>query len=243
MTAAFQRLGSFALIGVLTLFVASPAFAQDDDVEATDYQDTIHVVQPKPVLQKGRFDLSPRIGMTINDAVHRNIMVGAGANFHFTERVYAGALLQWFNFGGVLGGATQTFRDVNAETRGTIDAAYLNWATGAEVGFVPLFGKFAFLNRGIIFYDVSLTAGALFVESSSLSAPAARQNGPAGTISLSTRMFLNRWMALNVEVRDVLFMGTLRGVENQVLTHSVTLGVGMSFYLPTTFEYTESVAR
>lgn len=243
MTGRCHRLGTLVAISALMSLVASSAIAQDD-VAATDFEGAIHVVQPKPVLQKGRFDLSPRMGMTINDAVHRNIMVGATANYHFTERVYAGAVLQWFNFGGVLGGPTQNFRDLNAETRATVDAAYLNWSAGAEVGFVPLYGKFALLNRGIIFYDVSVTAGALFAESSSVSTPAASQAGPAGTVSLQGRFFLNRWMAVNLELRDVLFMGTLRGIDSAVLTHSVTLGLGMSFYLPTTFEYSDSsVAR
>lgn len=201
--------------------------------ETADYGDSIHVVQPKPVLQKGRFSVTPRLGMTINDAVYRNFNAGASANFHVSERFFLGGLFQWYNFGGLIGGETEASRTVNAETGASVDAPFLNWAGGAEVGFVPLYGKFALLRRGILFYDVALTAGAVFAESESLDS-AATNGGPGGTISLSTRLFINDWMALNLEVRDVIYM------QNN-LSHSVTLGVGMSFYLPTSFEYGESI--
>ncbi len=236
-----QYLTASAALLIVLMLTTSVAVAEE--MERADFADTIHVIQPKPVLQKGRFNLTPRLGMTINDAVYRNFKVGANANFHITERIYAGGVVQWYNFGDVIGGPTQTFSDVNAQTRATVDAAYLNWGAGAEIGFVPLFGKFAFMNRGIIFYDVALSAGAMFSESTSVSQPAARQSGPAGTVSISTRLFLNEWMAVNVEVRDVLFSGRVRGQPSGVLTHSVTLGAGMSFYFPMGFEYSDSVSR
>lgn len=227
----------FAVIALTT----STAVAQTS--QQAEFGDTIHVIQPKPVLQKGRFNLSPRLGVTVNDAIYRNFNVGANANFHISERLYIGGIFHWYDFGDFLGGVTQAYRDVQTETTGSVDAAYLNWAGGLEVGFVPLFGKFALLNRGIIFYDVSLTAGAVFADSSSVSAPALSNSGPGGTISLNTRLFLNEWMAVNVEVRDVLFSGRLRGQAGGVLTHSVSLGLGMSFYFPLGFEYSDSTAR
>lgn len=199
---------------------------------AADYGDSIHVVQPKPVLQKGRFAVTPRVGMTVNDALYRNFKVGASANYHLTERFYLGGLFQWYNFGDLIGGETEVSRTVNAETGAAVDAPYLNWAAGAEVGFVPLYGKFALLNRGILFYDVSLTAGGVFAEAASLNS-AAGAGGPGGTVSLSTRLFLNDWMAVNLELRDIIY------TQSGNLSHSVTLGAGMSFYLPTAFEYSE----
>ena len=220
----------FAAFSVIIASTALMSTAQAQS-SAADYGDSIHVIQPKPVLQKGRFAVTPRVGMTVNDAVYRNFKVGASANFHLTERFFLGGLFQWYNFGDFIGGETEVSRTVNAETGATVDAPYLNWAAGAEVGFVPLYGKFALLNRGILFYDVSLTAGGVFAESASLDSAAAA-GGPGGTISLSTRLFLNDWMAVNLELRDVIYM-------QGGLSHSVTLGAGMSFYLPTSFEYSE----
>lgn len=228
-TSKLLRYFSAIIVVVSSVGLASVASAQ---TAVGEYGDAIHVVQPKPVLQKGRFSLTPRVGMTVNDAVHRNFKFGATANYHFTERLYAGALLQWYNFGDLIGGETQASRSVNAETGARVDAPYLNWAAGAEIGFVPLYGKFSLLNRGVIFYDVSVTAGGVFVESSSLMS-AGNNAGPGGTLSISSRFFLNDWMAVNVELRDVLYL------QNSALSHSVTLSGGLSLYLPMSFEYSE----
>lgn len=204
-----------------------------------EFSDTIHVIQRRPVLQKGRLDLAPRFGVNVNDAIYRNFRVGANLNYHFTERFYAGALFDWYDFGEVLGGPTQSFRDVDTESGSRTEAAYLNWAGGAELGFAPLVGKFALFNRGLFFYDVSISAGALFANSASIARPGG-QSGLAGTAALTTRVFLNDWMALNLEVRDTIYSAQLRGVPDGVLTHSVSVSGGLSLYLPTSFDYSDS---
>lgn len=224
------------ITGVLVVVLAAmamPAAAQDTP---EDYGDTVHVIQPKPVLQQGRFNLTPRLGMTVNDPLYRNFSVAAHANFHITERLYVGGLFQWYDFGGVIGGPTETQRQLNAETNAQADGPFLNWAAGGEVGFVPLFGKFALFNRGIIFYDVSLTAGGGWADSSRISNPTEQVGGGAATMSLAARAFLNEWMAVSLELRDViynLFDGT------RPTSHAVSVGLGMSFYFPMTFEYSE----
>lgn len=225
---------SAVLLG--TIMVVSPVSA--DETTPGDYGDTVHVIQPKPVLQKGRLDVTPRVGMTINDPLYRNFKIAAHANFHISERLYLGALFQWYDFGDIIGGDTRTFREVNAETQAIADAPFLNWAGGAEVGFVPLFGKFALFNQGVIYYDISVTGGAVYADTSSISAPAISDAGPGGTVSISGRFFMNDWMAFNAEVRDVIYSGNVSGVGS-VLSHSLTVGLGMSFYLPTSFEYSE----
>ena len=227
------RLSIAALIVASILALAATAVAQETP---ENYGDTIHVIQPKPVLQQGRLNLTPQLGMTINDAMHRNFKVGAQASYHFTERLFLGGLFEWYDFGGIIGGETQAYRDVNAATGATVDSPFLNWSAGGELGFVPLFGKFALFNRGIMFYDVAVTAGAAYTNSSSITNPLLNEGGVGGTISLSTRLFFNEWMAMNIEIRDVIYQGNVQG-QSGVLSHSVTASAGMSFYFPTAFEY------
>ena len=221
------------LIVCAMLLMALPAMAQDG---RSDFGDTVHVIQPKPVLQQGRLNVTPRLGMTINDPLYRNFNIAIHGNFHISERLFLGAFFQWYDFGDVLGGPTETYRQLNAETGATADGPFLNWAGGAEVGFVPLFGKFALFNRGIMFYDVSLTAGGGYTDSSTLSAQAASFGGPAATVSISARAFLNEWMAINVELRDIIYN---LFEDARSTSHGVTVGLGMSFYFPMSFEYSE----
>ncbi len=219
----------------VALFVSVPGQAQQKQQK---FSDTIHVIQRKPVLQKGRFDIAPRIGVTFNDAIQRNFRVGANANYHFTERFYVGALFDWYNFGGVLGGQSTAFEEIGTETKTNAEAPVLNWAGGLELGFVPIVGKFSFFNSAILYYDVGITAGGVWTDSASVALPSSK-GGAGGTISLSTRIFLNRWMAVNLEVRDVMYMASLKGMTEKSLSHAASASIGMSFFLPTAFKYSD----
>ena len=217
---------------------AMPAEAQDSPA---DYGDSVHVVQPKPVLQSSRVSVTPRFGMTVNDSLYRNFQGGGSLSFHPGERFRLSGVFQWYDFGSALGGPTSAFREINSETGAAADSPYLNWAGGAEVGVSPLLGKLALFNRGVMFYDVTVSAGAMMTESSSIRRGDA-DTGMAGTLALSTRLFLNDWSALDLELRDVIFNGSYAGGDTS-LSHSVTLSLGLSFYLPMGFEYSETSVR
>lgn len=199
-----------------------------------EFDDTIHVVQRKPVLQKSRLDLTPRIGVTFNDSIYRTMKVGASANYHISEKLYVGGLFEWYDFGGALGGQTSTFDTVRAETSTRADAPVLNWAGGLEVGYKPLVGKFALVNRGILFYDIAVTGGLAYVNGESLQVP--ETSGVGATISVVGRVFLNQWLAVNIEVRDIIYSADLAGASG-TLANVASLSGGLSLYLPTSFSY------
>ena len=230
------------IIGALLLMcaVASTASAQQQ-VRKKFKKDRIHVLQPKPVLQKKRFELVPRFGLTFNDSVNRNFKVGVNANFHIAEPFYVGGIFEWYNL-GTLGGATNTFKEATSRTGTNVDSAVINYYGGLELGFVPVWGKFSLVNNWVVFYDIAVTAGGLFINAQSLQLPTEKSTG-GGTISIAGRMFLNKWIAFNVELRDVLFLADISSGGETVssFTNVASIGFGFSFYLPTGFEYTERV--
>ncbi|MFW5968214.1 MAG: outer membrane beta-barrel domain-containing protein [Persicimonas sp.] len=210
-------------IGLLLLLTSSAALAQDTTRE--EFDDTIHVIQEKPVLQKGRFELAPRVGTSINDSVYRHLKVGANANFHFSERLYLGGLFGWYDLGGTTGAYDQTIDQTSASP----DAPQVKWVSGLEVGFKPLLGKFALMGSSIIYYDVGLTAGGAYLDGGSIQNPGGQTFGGMG--SVNARFFLNDFTAINFEIRDVIYSATL-GNAGDSLSHVVTFGAGASFYLP-----------
>ena len=228
-------------MGLCSTLLPAAARAQEDETVRQEFTDTVHVVQPKPVLQKGRFELVPRIGMSVNDPINQSIKVGVNANYHLAEAFYIGGLFEWYNFGDTLGGPSQAYEEVVNLTNTSPDAARINYLAGLEVGFVPIWGKFALFDSAIIFYDIAVTAGGVFIDAESVALPSASSTG-GGTLSLTSRVFLNDWFALNLEVRDVVFLADLAGTSG-AFTNVVTTGIGMSFYLPTSFEYTERVVE
>lgn len=246
MTANVRTLAILAPLIAVCAVVApvDEAWAQDAEEPAKEtvrrkFKDKIHVVQPKPVLQKMRFELAPRLGMTFNDSVVRNYRVGLNANFHILESLYIGATADLYDFGGALGGPTNIFEQVQNQTGTVPEAAVLNWFAGAEIGFVPFWGKFAIFNRSIAFYDFAVTVGGGAVSSESLAIPSPNVGGGA-TLSLQGRIFLNKWIAMSLELRDVAFLATLDGASG-VLTNVASIGLGASFFLPTNFEYSEKI--
>lgn len=204
----------------------------------TEFEDTIHVVQRKPVLEKNRVELTPRFGTSLNDAVYRSFKIGSNINYHFSERAYVGGIFEWFDFGDVLGGTTPAFDKAVDETSAAPDAPVIQWLGGIEGGFVPIYGKFSLFNVAIVYYELGASLGATALSARSLSSNIEGITF-GGTGSLHGRIFLNDWMALGVEVRDVMFPVTLTGDDGSVsaLGNSVTIAGGMSFYFPTTFSY------
>lgn len=242
------KVRTLALIGALLAFCAatatSPEVSAQDDAGQKEtlkrkFKDKIHVVQPKPVLQKGRFELAPRLGMTVNDSVVRNYRVGLNANFHILEPLFVGLTFDWYDFGGALGGPTDTFEQVQNQTGTVPESAVMNWFAGLEIGYVPFWGKFAIFNRSIAFYDFAVTVGGGAINAESLAIPAPYTTG-GGTISLQGRIFLSKWVAMTLEVRDVIFLADLDGASG-ALTNIASVGLGASFFLPTTFEYSEKI--
>lgn len=229
----------FAVLATSAL-VSNSAFAQDERVRKK-FDDKIHVVQPKPVLQKGRFELQPKFGFSLNDAINRSFMLGVNANYHITEPLYVGGLFEWYDYGGALGGETNTFELVSNQTGTDADAAKINYMAGLEVGYVPIYGKFAIFNSGIVYYDIAVTLGGAFISAESVLLPSAQNTG-GGLIGISGRAFLTRWLAVNVFLRDTIFMADLQGASGS-LTNIVMTGLGVSFYLPTDFERSEKVVE
>ncbi len=223
----------FACVAAAFLGLMAPEDASAQQVRR-QFKDKIHVLQPKPVLQKQRFDISPHIGFSFNDPLFQSVRVGVNANYHISERLYVGALFDWYNFGNALGGITESYQATLDSTSSTPDAPALNFAGGLEVGLVPIFGKFSLFNSGIVYYDAAITLGAMYVDRRGIQLPSIAEGPPlGGTASLVMHIFLNEWLSLNFEVRDTLFMATLQDATEASLSHIATATFGVGFYLPT----------
>ncbi len=226
--------GACALLSVLAL----PQEVEAQQVRRK-FRDKIHVIQRKPVLQKKRFDIAPKLGYSLNDPLVSTPVAGGSASYHFTERVYLSGMFHWYNFGPSLSGSTELYEQVASQANSAADAPVVNYAGGLEVGFIPIFGKFSLFDGDIAFYDVALTVGGMWVDSASLQLTGG-QGGPGATISLVNHIFLSEWVSLNFELRDTIYTAQLRGAADSVLSHMVTFSVGLGFYFPTTFAYVDA---
>lgn len=214
--------------------------AEAQDGVRPDDSGRIFVLQRKPFLRKGRLELVPHFGMTVNDSLIRQYDGGGQLVFHFTEDFWFGGTFSWFDF-GELGGVTEDYFEVLEKTQSIPDVVEMSWYAGADFGYVPVSGKFALFNSGIIYYDLSLFVGGGYA--TYLSGGAGGETGaPAGSIGIQPRIFLTRWLALTGQVRDTIFLASLKsgsGTEDS-LTHVVTVTGGLSIFIPFGFEYTQA---
>ena len=237
----YARWPLLLLVSTLTMVVGLSSAAAEDK-EKEDFEDTIHVIQKKPVLEQQRLEIAPRFGMSVNDSVYRSFKAGANLNYHISERFYLGGLFEWYDFGSALGGPTKTFRKSFDQTSTAPDAPVINWVGALEGGFVPLYGKFALFNAAILYYDVGVTLGAGYLNSESLARPVA-SGGFGATGSVVGRLCLSDWMALNLNLRDILFPTKLQaggGRTKSTIGNIVMVSAGVSLYFPTTFQYSDS---
>lgn len=233
-----MRLRMGALWALTLLAFLTPQEADAQEIRRK-FKDRVHVVQPKPVLQKGRFEVSPRFGFSFNDSLYQSLKVGAAANFHVTERIYVGGVFDWYNFGGALGGQTEAFEAAVNQSNTQPDVPVMNWYGGAQFGFVPIFGKFSMFGSGIVYYDIALQVGVGWAESRSLFQPAS--GGLAGGLGVASHIFVTEWLSVNIEVGDTIYFAPVGGGSE--LSHMVMASAGLGFYLPTTVERTAQASE
>ena len=194
------------------------------------FKDHIAVVQRRPFLRDSRFEISPRIGFTFNDALVQQFQVGLSMNFHISEDFFVGAVGGWFDFGKDFGGETATYDAVVQATSTIPEISKIQYFVTAEFGWVALYGKFALFNALIVHYDTHITAGVGVIQTAS---PDPRV---AGTISIGQRYFFNDWLCLTIEVRDLLYMESLPSGE--AFYNAFTFNLGVGIFIPFGFDYT-----
>lgn len=226
-------------------------------VEEEKEQHPIWAVQRIYALHRGRVDLQPSFGISMNDPYVQHQAVNLGLSYYITEVLGIGVN---FNF----------YRWMNAPTplnfrlsRSTHQVAPINeyfWGGQLNFTYVPMYGKFAFFEEWILHWDVWVIGGGGFIFTRPIPTidPDVRSFDFSMkfcfNIGIGGRLFLNRFLALYLELRDYIFPEELESLntysdearrydkkqwldEDLKLTNNVMLHVGVSLFIPFAFEY------
>jgi outer membrane beta-barrel protein len=225
----------------------------------------ITVVQRQRMLKKKRFELQPQFGITVNDPYVRHYTVGVQADYWLTNRLALGLVgtgligaktPRYENIRrqeGLLLTANQVLWQANLNLTynfmygkiAIFNRALLHWEAGASIGGGVM------QTRVIPRYEA-------------LHQPFSNFTG-GGVVGFHSRTYLPRvnWLAFDLGVRYWLFADRLEpdqrgpdtgaggvdlpdldsadGAKNAstpALAHNVTFFLGVSFFFPTSFEYT-----
>lgn len=254
------------LTATATLVVAAPAFAQDDAADEDSEEDgkddkdpadaevsaggapdaaaekapieeTIYVVQGKPFLVAGDFELTPQFAQSVNDSFtsHTGLMVSG--LYHLKENVafeVAGAAFGWWDVGGPRFGGrdselTVELRDKESLAPERVKLYQFPWLVSGDAQWSPFYGKVSLQDVALGQFNLYLSVGASVV---GLQLEALTQNGrqksyvtlPATlgalpTMTLSTtfggglRFYFTDWLGVRIEVRDYVIPLSVRADE------------------------------
>ncbi len=214
----------------------------------------IVVVPRKQFLKGGRFEFEPFVGITVNDNLIRHYVLGGEINYFLTDVFWVGLQGQYFihqltNEEELLGSEYNLAPTLNEYKYG----GALNF------GYVPVYGKFAFLNRKIVSWEIWASAGIGVTITKVIPRDPANdflafQNTDlTPNVGLGSRFFLTDWLTVNFALRDYIlpdkFEPNADGPPNITtqaqakanaqsrLVNNVVFSLGVGFYLPTKFQY------
>jgi len=214
----------------------------------------IVVVVRKPFLKLHRTELYPFVGTTMNDNMIRHYSVGGELAYYLSDTLAVGVEGNYY---------THAFREpydlVARQARRLPTVNQYNWSAALDFHYVPVYGKFAILDHRLVAWEVAFTAGI----GAGQSEVVVRDNHfqpftnflIMPNVGGNMRFFINKFMTINAGIRDYAFidkfepvMRVLGGVNDSAedakahadakLINNVMFQIGISFWIPTSFEYT-----
>jgi outer membrane beta-barrel protein len=218
----------------------------------------MYAMQQVYALRSRRFEIAPSWAVTLNDQFVSHPGATLAANYYINN----------FWAVGINGTYYEFFNDDSAfnfelrrAARVSVPLTEYQFAAALNVSYVPLYGKLAGFSDFIFHWDSYLVAGGGVVSTRPIPVvdPDNRsfkfKINPAGNIGLGLRVFFNRWLAANLELRDYIFFEKLENLDDgsslsaserlnestwygkKELTNNVQAQIGVSIFLPTSFEY------
>ena len=216
------------------------------------WQDILVVVR-KPFLKVRRTELLPFVGTTMNDNMIRHYSAGGELAYYLSDAFAVGVEGQYY---------THVFNEpfdlVARQARRLPTVNEYKWSAALDFHYVPVYGKFAVLDHRLVTWEVLFTAGIGAGESEVIPRdtkfPGFTNFLIEPNVGASMRFFLAKWVTISVGVRDYIFYDHFEPVDRDAMTNAtadeaqknadgslinnIMFQVGVSFWLPTSFEYT-----
>ena len=223
--------------------------AAGTEVEAVSWQYIVVVVR-KPFLKVSRIEIQPNIGITMNDNIIRHYQFSGAVNYFLTDVLAVGVEGQYY-----VKSLREPFDLVARQARRLPTVNQYNFGAALNFHYVPIYGKFAVLDKHIISWETALTAGVGFTQSQVIPRDPALQtfknNLITPNVGASMRFFISRFLTVNAGIRDYVFVDNFESVNrtepngsiakenaDSALVNNIMFQAGVSFWFPMSFEYT-----
>lgn len=222
------------LLTVLGLVVATMCGVVESRAEAQEVQITgplagAPAVRHMRIYRKGRFQLQPTVGFTINDSFSRSILAGLQIGYHFADWIGLQAFFH-YNVAPIdtdltdqikARGQSTEFNRLSLPSKEGFpkQIGTINFMAGAQATFIPLRGKLALFQAAFVDTDFYLFLGAAFTSVSERS----DVKGTEAAFCTDNAMFrANPQNCINTQ--------TGPGSQTSRVAIAPTFGVGLSIY-------------
>jgi outer membrane beta-barrel protein len=216
------------------------------------WQDIVVVIR-KPFLKTHRTELNPFVGTTMNDNIIRHYSEGGELAYYLTDVLAIGIEGQYYEHV-----FQEPFDLVARQARRLPTVNQYNWSGALDFHYVPVYGKFAVLDHRLVTWEAYFTAGIGAGQSEVIPRdtkfPGFNNFLIQPNVGVGMRFFLAKWLTFNFGIRDYVFYdhfeptdrsATVDATAAEASAHSdgslinnIMFQVGLSFWLPTSFEYT-----
>ncbi|MGC4063355.1 MAG: outer membrane beta-barrel domain-containing protein [Polyangiaceae bacterium] len=230
----------------------------DFDKEAKKpLNEQIFAVQQLYTLRVRRFELTPYWGFTFNDQFVNHPGPGLAINYYLWNSLAIGVNGNYYGFFNM----DQAFNgNVRRAARVGVPLTEYNWSAALNITYVPIIGKFNGFGDFIFQYDAYVVAGGGLISTRPIPVfdPIYRnfeyKEKFAANAGIGLRVFFYRWLAAVMELRDYVYQEELESIGlpgqdattrqdkstwygQKSWTNAVQAQLGVSFFLPTSFEY------
>jgi outer membrane beta-barrel protein len=254
-----------ALAGILTLSLPAVAGARKSPLTGQP------AVRHKEELRKGRFEVAPTFEGSVAADYQHTLSGGLKAEYHLSDTlaigglIFFGAAITTALFDSIEGSLPNNNSDYPTpstdQAKTHVNSIPLHG--GVHATFTPWFGKMALFGKSFLSYDIYFSGGFGFAQTSNTfdkaddfvetvpmgGTPDPRNDGPhnagfqpGAEFGGGLHVYFNRWIALDLSMRDYWFKDNPSGLDNtgdfkvtdadRAFTNHLFVGVGVSFMLP-----------
>ncbi len=195
--------------------------------------DKVKAVQRKGFLKRGRFEVTPMLALSVNDAYYQKF--GGAVRLAYNLQDSFALAVRGAYYGDPY--RTDHVREGKVAFSSQLLSSQPNGQLMLDGVWSPVYGKAAFLRSTIVHFDVYLTGGFGVVWSATSFAP--RNEGPhlATDLGGGIRFYPKEWLAFEMGLLATLYPDQpIKSVPGNIQS-VLTANVGFSFFFPFHFEY------
>ena len=185
-------------------------------------------------LRAGRFELGPSFGFSLDRAVRHAFTIGAKLEYHITDAFSVGADVGYgigFNT-GLASELEESYADANespAWEKLTTRMSDIKMQGDVRFAWTPVYGRIAVFSKMFVLYDLYAFGGVALAYTANKGTAgthwgigdtinddvdAANEGFRAGVaMGLGLRIYFNHWIAMGLEVKDLMFMDNETGAD------------------------------